>query len=430
MGDGLMDVGKVKKGEEGGVERGDNTVPGRVSCLDQFEVGNRNTVMEGEKVNQSGGHGGYGYKSPSPSVFPSSPFLVSQLQRLPHPQPPARATGVGIAVQPTFDMDGLNSPTSGLSSTRGRSQSSLRTNSYASPTTRSRLARKTSSDSINTSPSTSTFGGDQVDEESEFQRELRKAREELDMLAVKEMRDKEMLGRGRATVVSTPSRPPFDLAGDRPSRTAPVVPSLVADRTTSRSAAFFETTIQPLRPPGKVDTLPVGSRLLHARSASTESSDTIKSPPVAISRIITCPTPIPALTPASTGSVIQRRTPLASLHVPATAFVGLTPLHSPLPERDPSPMATADEFPINRPITPADDSYHHIGPPTPDKSNGRLIYHHTLSPAPRYEAGSPVVTPRAIQPPQIIATRSTFFDAHSPIKAPFARSTPEIEVSR
>jgi hypothetical protein len=41
------------------------------------------------------------------------------------------------------------------------------------------------------------------------------------------------------------------------------------------------------------------------------------------------------------------------------------------------------------------------------------------------------ITPRVARAANTASTpRSSFFDAHSPINAPFARSTPEVEVSR
>ncbi|KAJ9115892.1 hypothetical protein QFC22_005035 [Naganishia vaughanmartiniae] len=92
------------------------------------------------------------------SEFPSSSRLVSRLREMGEPQPPARESGMGISVEPTFGLDKVtnyDSPAPVGNSSR-------------------RLARKTS--------------GDFAVEESEFQKELRKARAELEMISVQEAR--------------------------------------------------------------------------------------------------------------------------------------------------------------------------------------------------------------------------------------------------
>jgi hypothetical protein len=92
------------------------------------------------------------------SEFPSSSRLVSRLREMGEPQPPERESGMGISVEPTFGLDKVTNydsppPTVNLSR---------------------RLSRKTS--------------GDFAVEESEFQKELRKARAELEMISVQEAR--------------------------------------------------------------------------------------------------------------------------------------------------------------------------------------------------------------------------------------------------
>ncbi|KAJ9107723.1 hypothetical protein QFC21_001183 [Naganishia friedmannii] len=92
------------------------------------------------------------------SEFPSSSRLVSRLREMGDPQPPERESGMGISVEPTFGLDKVTNydsppPTVNLSR---------------------RLSRKTS--------------GDFAVEESEFQKELRKARAELEMISVQEAR--------------------------------------------------------------------------------------------------------------------------------------------------------------------------------------------------------------------------------------------------
>ncbi|KAJ9092272.1 hypothetical protein QFC21_006914 [Naganishia friedmannii] len=94
------------------------------------------------------------------SEFPSSPRLLSRLRDMGEPRPPARGSGFGASVEPKFGFDkamDYDSPPPIRDSTR-------------------RLARK--------------VGGDFAVEESEFQKELRKARAELETIEVKEVREK------------------------------------------------------------------------------------------------------------------------------------------------------------------------------------------------------------------------------------------------
>ncbi|GHJ90156.1 hypothetical protein NliqN6_6558 [Naganishia liquefaciens] len=116
-----------------------------------------------------------------PSEFPSSSRLLSRLQEMGEPQPPVRESGMGICVEPTFGLDKITNQDS--PPIRGPSR---------------RLARKTS--------------GDFAVEESEFQKELRQARAELEMVAVQEIRDKNIQDRDRLkahglALSSPPHRP-------------------------------------------------------------------------------------------------------------------------------------------------------------------------------------------------------------------------------
>lgn len=101
-----------------------------------------------------------------PSEFPSSSRLVSKLREMGEPQPPVRESGMGICVEPTFGLDKITNQDP--PPIRGPSR---------------RLARKTS--------------GDFAVEESEFQKELRQARAELEMVAVQEVREKNIQDRDR-----------------------------------------------------------------------------------------------------------------------------------------------------------------------------------------------------------------------------------------
>ena len=116
-----------------------------------------------------------------PSEFPSSSRLLSKLREMGEPQPPVRESGMGICVEPTFGLDKVTNQDS--LPVRGPSR---------------RLARKTS--------------GDFAVEESEFQKELRQARAELEMVAVQEVRDKNVQDRDRlkahGLALSSPSNRP------------------------------------------------------------------------------------------------------------------------------------------------------------------------------------------------------------------------------
>lgn len=103
---------------------------------------------------------------PRASEFPSSSRLLSRLREMGEPQPPVRESGMGICVEPTFGLDKVTNhdplPVAGPPR---------------------RLSRKTS--------------GDFALEESEFQKELRQARAELEMVAVQEVREKNVHDRDR-----------------------------------------------------------------------------------------------------------------------------------------------------------------------------------------------------------------------------------------
>jgi hypothetical protein len=102
---------------------------------------------------------------PRASEFPSSSRLLSRLREMGEPQPPVRESGMGICVEPTFGLDKV-------------------TNQDPLPVgPPRRLSRKTS--------------GDFALEESEFQKELRQARAELEMVAVQEVREKNVHDRDR-----------------------------------------------------------------------------------------------------------------------------------------------------------------------------------------------------------------------------------------
>ena len=108
---------------------------------------------------------------PSPSAltssFPSSIKLVSRLHEMGEFRPPARERGMGLKVEPTFGLDRIASGDS-LRDDFAKHMSGNGDGSVHS------LRRKTS--------------GEFAVEESEFQKELRKAREELEAIAVQEAR--------------------------------------------------------------------------------------------------------------------------------------------------------------------------------------------------------------------------------------------------
>lgn len=108
---------------------------------------------------------------PSPSAltssFPSSVKLVSRLHEMGEFRPPARERGMGLKVEPTFGLDRVASG----DSLRDDFAKHLSGNGDGSVHS---LRRKTS--------------GEFAVEESDFQKELRKAREELEAIAVQEAR--------------------------------------------------------------------------------------------------------------------------------------------------------------------------------------------------------------------------------------------------
>lgn len=299
-----------------------------------------------------GGEGQEAERPSSPSAlssaFPTSPHLVSSLQQLPLPYPPARETGMGFSTSTTTTaMDRSLSLTSSHSH-QGR-HTPTRTDSYGSDGSY-RLNRKTSSDSM-------------TDGESEFQRELRLAKEELEGLAVKEMRDKEVMERDRlktkkagegivgdgkglgfvgnrfgSSSMVTPITSPFasNLNGGTSSSTS----RRGAPRPTGRSAAFFGTPSLVLRPPGL--------------ESSRQSGSILRPPPPFADPVITpssssIPTPPESSSPVPISSVSSYTKPAMNLSLPPSPYLSTKstnstgkpglPIHSPLPERDPSPRS-------------------------------------------------------------------------------------------
>ena len=106
-------------------------------------------------------------KRASASSFPSSIKLVRRLDEMGDFRPPARERGMGLMVEPTFGLDRVASGDS-LRDDFARQMPVSRQGSISS------LKRKTS--------------GEFAVEESDFQKELRKAREELEAIAVQETR--------------------------------------------------------------------------------------------------------------------------------------------------------------------------------------------------------------------------------------------------
>lgn len=204
-----------------------------------------------------------------PSEFPSSSRLVSRLREMGEPQPPVRESGMGICVEPTFGLDKITNQDS--PPIRGPSR---------------RLARKTS--------------GDFAVEESEFQKELRQARAELEMVAVQEVREKNIQDRDRLKT--------HGLALNSPSH-RPNLPSVLkynqgVELERKPSLSIFSNSYpgvrfpdknaaslyEPLSPTGTVTpTTRAFPASIHSPSTTPRAQSTYRSPPLESNNDLTTP---------------------------------------------------------------------------------------------------------------------------------------------
>lgn len=310
------------------------------------------------------------------SAFPTSSRLVSRLNEMGDLLPPEPEAGMGMTVEPTFGLDGR------------MDAASMRLAEAAAAADRGRrLARKNSGEFYHRPKAIRRMTEEEQEQEdeseSEFQRELRKAREELEVKAQEQFRTQQVEERDR-----------WKLKAARESgspRTAP--------QAASKSAAFFSTPITTTGPQRAVETVTTTTSSDSSATASPARSDGRASRPGSSD------------SSASDGS----------LGFASTA--GLTMrkvLHSPLPERDPSPLASPPTAVSS--LERDDDAT--LLPSTTQTSRSRVgnsIFHTTTAvPAP-FARTSALTDSRKDNAP---ASQQRELKAPSPILAPFARSSP------
>ncbi|KAJ9105062.1 hypothetical protein QFC19_003694 [Naganishia cerealis] len=241
------------------------------------------------------------------SEFPSSSRLVSRLREMGEPQPPARESGMGINVEPTFGLD--------------------KAMNYESPppsrgNTSRRLSRKTS--------------GDFAVEESEFQKELRKARAELEMVAVQKVRERNIEDRDKIkshglSIISGlsagPARPSTlqkttGLELERKPSLSIFSNSYPAVGFPDKNAALYEPP-SPTAPYGGVvtPTARAFSQSIYSPNASTPRA--IKSTPFPSGYSLSTPT---ASLPAEAVAFEQERSPNSDSVMQSDVIVGSDPV--------------------------------------------------------------------------------------------------------
>lgn len=302
------------------------------------------------------------------SEFPSSSRLLSRLREMGEPQPPIRESGMGICVEPTFGLDKVASPPQPAGPPR-------------------RLSKKTS--------------GEFAVEESEFQKELREARAELEMVAVQEVREKNIQDRDR---VKTHGLMPGPLP-----RNPPSIPHGGLELERKPSLSIFSNSYPGVAFPDKN-----AASLYEPPSPSFHGivTPTARTFPSGLHSPGSTPRPSTAWRPSISEERPSREKseqvvglniiaqdldlPTASSPSPSSAFRPPSPILAPfarstmlaLPTPDASPRSSPDIFAPRRPAIPRRES-----------SEPRLI--------PRFSAATPR---KVLKPP-------------SPILAPFARSS-------